>query len=127
MMNLNAENNRLSEAVLASGRLHDLLSELGCDAVGYRGGVELRGPCPVHLGDNNNFVVRADGWTFPIYWACYSNGCHKAPRLKNTLLGLVRGAPRRPSPSSTSFWPAAATAQCPVLGQPRDRPARQCR
>jgi hypothetical protein len=35
-------------------------------------------------------VVYEDGHTLPIYWECYSQGCHRT--LKPSLLGLVRGA-----------------------------------
>jgi hypothetical protein len=34
--------------------------------------------------------VRADGYTLPIRWACYSHRCHEL--YKGTVLGLVRGA-----------------------------------
>jgi hypothetical protein len=37
MMNLNAVNNELSSAVLASDRLEDLLAKLGCEGVPKRG------------------------------------------------------------------------------------------
>jgi hypothetical protein len=92
MENLNALNNELSEALLASGRLRDLLEELGCEPRGYPGGQKLRGRCPVHSGDDLNFMVGTEGRGLPIYWACHSHRCHKAKKLKPTLLGLVRGA-----------------------------------
>ncbi len=105
-VNLNKLNNDLSAAVLGSGRFEELLSELGCDVKGVPGGVVFRGPCPVHLGDGHNFEVRADGSTFPIVWACFSRHCEKGGRLKNNLLGLVRGAlsgdPDRPAKVETA-------------------------
>jgi hypothetical protein len=101
-LNWNAENNALSEALLATGRLDEFLTELGCDDLeGGKGGDKFRGPCPVHQGDKKNFEVTTGGHTLPIRWACYSNHCHRRPGLVNNLLGLVRGTlsgdPDRPA------------------------------
>ena len=91
-LNWDAENNALSVALLATGRLDEFLTELGCDDLeGGKGGDRFRGPCPVHHGEKKNFEVRTDGHTLPIRWACYSAHCHKRPGLVNNLLGLVRG------------------------------------
>lgn len=102
MPNWNRINNELSEAVLASGRLDELLSALGSDVKGLSCGTRFRGPCPVHLGADSNFVVGTNGDLFPIFWACHSRNCHKTGKLMGNLLGLVRGArtqnPDRPAP-----------------------------
>jgi hypothetical protein len=102
MVNWNRVNNELSEAVLRTGRLEGLLAELGSDVCGDPGGAVFRGPCPVHKGDGKNFEVRTDGHTLPINWRCFSHGCHRRKKIKENLLGLVRGAlpgdPDRPVP-----------------------------
>lgn len=90
-VNWNAVNNELSETLLEADRLEELLSELGCELRGIPGGDRFRGACPIHLGDDDNFEVRTDGHTLPIYWTCFSQGCQNRPELKNNLLGLVRG------------------------------------
>jgi hypothetical protein len=101
MPNLNTLNNELSEAVLASDRLGELLAALGCDVKESRGGRVFRGRCPVHLGDDSNFSVGTDGKLFPIFWACHSHSCHKTVGRKGNLIGLIRGAltgdPDRPA------------------------------
>ncbi len=106
MVNWNAVNNSLSERLLQSGRVEEYLLHLGVVVKSFPGGISFRGPCPVHDGDGNNFEVRTDGDTVPIHWRCHSHGCHKNPKLKPNLVGLVRGAltgdPDRPA----SLWDA---------------------
>jgi len=122
-VNWNAVNNDLSAAVVSSGRLGDLLAGLGCDVRGEPGGAVFRGPCPVHLGDGHNFEVRADGHTLPVRWSCFSRGCHKHPRLKNTLLGLVRGALTRDPDKPATFDEAGAFVETFLANTPRVRVA----
>src|SRR5262249_25799892 len=78
-----------------------LLIELECDCNGKVGDRSFRCRCPVHGGDGFNCEIRGDGQTLPIYWSCFSQQCHKNPKLKRNLLGLVRGAisgnPDRPA------------------------------
>jgi hypothetical protein len=123
LVNWNRTNNDLSAAVVATGRLGDLLVELGCDVRGDPGGVVFRGPCPVHLGDGHNFEVRADGHTLDIRWACYSHHCHRHPRLKNTLLGLIRGALTHDPDHPATFERAVAFIETFLADAPRARTA----
>lgn len=132
-MNWNKLNNDLSTAVLDSGRFEELLSELGCNLKGFPGGMVFRGPCPVHGGDGNNFEVRAGGDIIPIYWACFSRRCQKSDKLKNNLLGLVRGAltgdPDRPATMAKAVAFVedflARGGDCPTaVRQPSMRPTR---
>ncbi len=102
-MDYNAENNRLSEAVLDAGRLEDVLVELGCDVRGYPGGTSFRGRCPVHNGDHLNFHVGAYGRDLLIHWKCHSHKCERNQGLKPTLLGLVRGVLSKDKPKLVTF------------------------
>ncbi|QDU20596.1 toprim domain-containing protein [Urbifossiella limnaea] len=133
MENWNAANNELSAAVLASGRLDELLAELGCEVKGYPGGDRFRGRCPVHKGADTNFVVGTDGEKFPVYWACHSHRCHKAAKLKGNLLGLVRGAltgdPDRPATMAKAVafvedFLAREGDRPTAVRQPAERPTR---
>src|SRR5262245_17278596 len=84
----NTLNNRVSEAILRTGNLADMLAELGCDPPPDMGR-SMRMPCPLHGGRRRSLQVGVDGAVLPIYWRCHSNGCHE--EWKPSLLGLVRG------------------------------------
>lgn len=88
-MQLNAINNSLSEAVLDTGLLDELLSELGLNVQGSEYSGPFRCRCPIHGGRGRNLVITTGGDTLPIYWHCYSGQCHD--KFKPSLLGLVRG------------------------------------
>lgn len=89
MPNWNKLNNDISQALLDTDRLEELLVTLGCQVKAGRDWNCFHGPCPVHGGDGDKFVVRP-GRDIPIFWACRSRKCHNHGALKPTLLGLVR-------------------------------------
>jgi hypothetical protein len=87
-MDWNTFSNDTANRVVESGRLRELLDDLGCGHLkGSAGDRTFRGPCPVHGGRGNNFMVTT-GDTLPIRWACWSRQCHE--KYKQSLLGLVR-------------------------------------
>ena len=77
--------------LLEEDRLQDLLDELGCN---LRGGVgrklELRGPCPVHGGNNATAcAVTIRHNPVRVLWSCFSRHCEKD--YKQTITGIVCG------------------------------------
>jgi hypothetical protein len=94
-MDWNRFNNAVSAAIVRAGRLDELFAELGCDLKAGRSGVAYRGRCPVHEGDGDNLILRADGDAVPVYWRCVSHHCEET--YKPSLLGLVSGACCRPT------------------------------
>lgn len=86
---LNKFNNSVSQVVLEADRLGELLGGLGFDLDTSSGKMVYRGACPVHGGDGDGFVLKLEGHSLPIRWACWSEHCEK--KYVPNLLGLVRG------------------------------------
>jgi hypothetical protein len=103
-MNWNRFNNEKSRILLDSGRLRNLLDDLGCKNIrGSYGDRVFRGPCPIHGGRKPNFQV-GPGEPLPIRWACWSHRCHD--KFKPSLLGLVRGLLTAREGKNVSAWSA---------------------
>jgi hypothetical protein len=131
-MNWNRVNNELSNAILQTERLDELLTSLGCNLIDYSGWGTYRGPCPVHSGEDANFQLRTEGDVLPIHWKCYSHGCEQ--RFKPTLLGLVRGVLTERDRTGVTLQAAVSFLRTflpdgqptPVI-KPRERTGRQGR
>ena len=66
---------------------NDLATVAGSYTRLVRAGSELRGPCPCHGGDGNNFYIYAKNGRQQ--FACFSHGCHES-EAGSDVIGFIR-------------------------------------
>lgn len=83
----NAEKLRILTELVAA-RIEELLDIFEIEYSVVQG--TIRGPCPVHDGDNQTGWSIITGDEIALRWRCYTHGCHDRQKWGGNIFGLVR-------------------------------------